>query len=141
MTGQCVFCAIGRGDAPAERVHGDQRTVVFMDINPATRGHALVIPRAHYEDIFDADPLDVAAVATTAQLVARAARDSFGADGVNILQANGAAAFQTVFHLHLHVIPRYRSDRVLRPWTPVPGNPDDVRQSAATLRQALHATH
>ncbi len=133
----CIFCAIARGDAPAERVHEDERTVAFMDINPATHGHALVIPRAHCQDIFDADPADVAAVATTAQILATAARDSFRTDGINIVQASGAAAFQTVFHLHFHVIPRYHSDRFLQPWIPSPGNPEEIKQSAARLREAL----
>ncbi len=137
MPVDCVFCAIARGDAPSHLVHEDERTAAFMDINPATRGHALVIPKAHYQDIFDADPADVAAVATAAQLVARAARDSFAADGVNIVQANGTAAFQTVFHLHFHVIPRYRSDQLRPPWIPVPGDPEEIRRSAQALRDAL----
>ena len=137
MSGDCIFCAIVRGDAPSERVLEDDRTVAFMDINPATRGHALVVPRAHSRDIVDADPTDVAAVAVSAQRLARAAVERLGADGVNVVQATGAVAFQTVFHLHFHVVPRYRSDRVVLPWTPVPGDPGEIRAAGAALRSAL----
>ena len=137
MSGACIFCAIVRGDAPSERVLEDERTVAFMDINPATRGHALVVPRAHSRDIVDADPADVAAVAVSAQRLARAAVERLGADGVNVVQATGTVAFQTVFHLHFHVVPRYRSDRVVLPWTPVPGDVEEIRAAGAALRSAL----
>jgi histidine triad (HIT) family protein len=139
MPSNCVFCAIVQGDAPAERIVDDERTVAFMDINPATRGHVLVIPKTHCRDITDADPDDVAAVAQTAQRLAQAAFSELAADGVNLIQASGTAAFQTVFHMHFHVIPRYGSDGLLRPWTPVPGNADEIqrrRRLTSTCRQS-----
>ena len=91
----CLFCRILAGELPAQIVDEDERTVSFMDINPATRGHALVIPRAHTEDLYDTDPQDVAATAVAAQRLAVLARDRLGADGVNLLNACRPAAWQT----------------------------------------------
>jgi histidine triad (HIT) family protein len=133
----CVFCSIARGDAAAERLIEDERTVAFMDINPATRGHALVIPKHHCRDLIDANPTDLAATVTTAQRVARAAIDSLQASGVNLVVASGATAFQTVFHLHFHVIPRYPSDGLRQPWTPTPGRLEEIRETASALRTVI----
>jgi histidine triad (HIT) family protein len=133
----CIFCAIVAGDAPARVVHEGPRTLAFLDINPATRGHALVVPKAHATDLLDASPEDLEAVAGVAQRLARAAVDVLGADGVNLLQSTGAAAFQTVFHLHVHVVPRYEGDGIHLPWIPTPGDPDEIDAAAATLRSAL----
>jgi histidine triad (HIT) family protein len=133
----CIFCAIAAGDAPARLVYEGPRTLAFLDINPATRGHTLVIPRDHSTDLLDAAPEDVEEVATVAQRIARAAVDHLGADGVNLLQSTGAAAFQTVFHLHVHVVPRYEDDGIRLPWIPTPGRPDEIDAAAATLRDAL----
>jgi histidine triad (HIT) family protein len=133
----CIFCAIVTGDAPARLVREDERTVAFLDLNPATRGHALVVPRTHATDLLDADPTDVAALATAAQELARATVEALDADGVNVLQSSRPAAFQTVFHLHLHVIPRYVDDGLRLPWVPTPGDPSAMDETAHTLRSAL----
>jgi histidine triad (HIT) family protein len=133
----CIFCAIVAGDAPARLVHEGPRTLAFLDINPATHGHTLVVPRTHATDLLDAAPEDVEEVATVAQRIARAAVDHLGADGVNLLQSTGAAAFQTVFHLHVHVVPRYEDDGIRLPWIPTPGRPEEIDAAAATLRDAL----
>jgi histidine triad (HIT) family protein len=129
----CLFCRIAAGELPANRVHEDDRTVAFMDINPATRGHALVIPRAHATDVRDVSPEDLAACASTAQLVARRAFERLGAEGVNLFNSSGAAAWQTVFHFHVHVIPRYSGDPMRLPWVPTPGDPDEIRAAAEEL--------
>jgi histidine triad (HIT) family protein len=129
----CLFCRIAAGELPANRVHEDDRTVAFMDINPATRGHALVIPRAHATDVRDVSPEDLAACASTAQLVARRAFERLGAEGVNLFNSSGAAAWQTVFHFHVHVIPRYSGDPMRLPWVPSPGDPDEIRAAAEEL--------
>jgi histidine triad (HIT) family protein len=129
----CLFCKIVAGELPATIVAEDDRTVAFMDINPATRGHALVIPRAHATDIHEIDPDDLRAVAAAAQRVAKRARANLGAEGVNLLNSNGAAAWQTVFHFHVHVIPRYADDPLRLPWVPGPGDMDDIRAAAAEL--------
>jgi histidine triad (HIT) family protein len=130
----CLFCRIVAGEIPATVIDGDERTVAFMDINPATRGHALVIPREHAADVHAIDPEDLAAVTRTAQRVAARQRDRLGADGINLLQSSGAAAWQTVFHLHVHVIPRYADDPLRLPWTPGPGDADAIRATGEELR-------
>jgi histidine triad (HIT) family protein len=129
----CVFCKIVAGELPATIVAEDERTVAFMDISPATRGHALVVPRAHAADVHEIDPADLQAVAVAAQRLAARVRDRLGADGVNLLNSSGAAAWQTVFHFHLHVIPRYESDPLRLPWVPAAGDQDDIRAAASEL--------
>jgi histidine triad (HIT) family protein len=129
----CLFCKIVAGEIPATIVAEDERTVAFMDINPATRGHALVIPRAHVRDVHEIDPDDLGAVAAAAQRVAARQRDRLGADGVNLLNSSGAAAWQTVFHFHMHVIPRYSGDPLKLPWVPAPGDRDDIAATGAKL--------
>jgi histidine triad (HIT) family protein len=96
----CLFCKIVAGDLPGTIIDSDELTVSLMDINPVTRGHALVVPRNHSRDLHEIDPEDLAAVARTAQRLAARARDALGADGVNLLNFSGRAAWQTVFHFH-----------------------------------------
>jgi histidine triad (HIT) family protein len=131
----CIFCRIAAGDGPAQVVDGDERTVAFMDISPATRGHLLVIPRAHSRDLHEIDAEDLAAVARTAQRMAGRVRDRLEADGVNLLNSTGPAAWQTVFHFHVHVIPRYEDDPLRLPWRPSPGDTDDIAATARELRE------
>ena len=106
----CLFCKIVAGDIPAQVVHRDERTVAFMDIAPATRGHLLVVSHEHTPDIHEIGDDDLAAVHISAKRLADLMPERLGADGVNILQSSGRAAWQTVFHLHVHVIPRRRKD-------------------------------
>ncbi|MGH2856675.1 MAG: HIT family protein [Solirubrobacteraceae bacterium] len=129
----CLFCKIVAGELPSTRVDEDERTVAFMDINPATRGHALVIPRAHYSDLLEIPAEELAATVAAAQRLARVAVQRLGADGVNLLNACGATAWQTVFHFHIHVIPRYADDPLRLPWTPAPGDPEQIAAAAASL--------
>ncbi len=130
----CLFCKIVAGEIPSTRVDEDERTVAFMDINPATRGHALVIPREHYADLREVSAEDLAAAAVAAQRLATRAIDRLGADGVNLLNSCGSAAWQTVFHFHVHVIPRYDTDPLRLPWTPEPGDGDEIAAAGAQLR-------
>jgi histidine triad (HIT) family protein len=130
----CIFCRIIAGEIPAQIVGEDERTVALMDINPATRGHALVIPRRHAHDLLEIEPSDLEAVAIAAQQLARRMVDRLGADGVNLLNSCGRAAWQTVFHFHIHVIPRYEGDPLRLPWTPAEGNPDEIAAAAQALR-------
>ncbi|HET6848104.1 MAG TPA: HIT family protein [Gaiellales bacterium] len=122
----CIFCRIVAGDLPSTRIHEDDRSIVIMDIYPATRGHALVIPRAHARDITDIPDDDLAHCAAVAKQIAGRAVSGLGAQGVTIMQSNGAAAWQTVFHYHVHVIPRYDGDPLVLPWKPEAADPDDV---------------
>ena len=134
MVDGCIFCQIVAGELPAERVAEDELTVTFMDINPATRGHALVIPRAHAKDLHSIEAGDLAACVLAAQTQAARARERLGAAGVNLLNAAGAAAWQTVFHFHIHVIPRYAEDPLRLPWVPGPGDPAVIAAAARELR-------
>jgi histidine triad (HIT) family protein len=129
----CIFCKIAAGELPATVIASDERALAVMDINPATRGHALVIPRTHSQDIADIDPEDLAAVAALAQRIAIRARRKLGADGVNLLHSAGRAAWQTVFHFHIHVIPRYAGDPLVLPWVPAPGNGAEIAAAGAAL--------
>jgi histidine triad (HIT) family protein len=122
----CLFCGIVAGDVPAQIVDSDEHTLAFMDINPATRGHALVIPRAHSADITEILPEDLERTTIAAQrLVARMGR-TLAPDGFNVLNACRPAAWQTVFHFHLHVIPRYEDDPLQLPWIPRGAEPDEI---------------
>jgi histidine triad (HIT) family protein len=129
----CIFCKIVAGELPATIVDEDEHTIAFMDIAPATRGHALVIPRRHAADLLSVEPGDLAAVASTAARLAGTMRERLGAAGVNLLNSCGAAAWQTVFHFHVHVIPRYAEDPLRLPWTPTPGDPAEIAAAAQEL--------
>jgi len=129
----CLFCKIVAGEVPSTRVDEDERTIAFMDINPATRGHALVIPREHATDLLDVGAEDLAACARMAQRVAARATERLGADGVNLLNSCGRAAWQTVLHFHVHVIPRYAGDPLRLPWVPAPGDRDEIAAAAREL--------
>jgi histidine triad (HIT) family protein len=131
----CLFCKIVAGEIPATVVASDERTVTFMDINPGTRGHALVIPRTHAKDLLEIDPEDLAAVALAGQRMARTAKAALHADGINLINSCGADAWQTVFHFHLHVIPRYEGDPLRLPWIPEPGDTDKIRATGELLKE------
>jgi histidine triad (HIT) family protein len=129
----CIFCKIAVGELPATIVAEDERTISFMDIAPATRGHALVIPRAHSADLLSIEPEDLAAVTLAAKALAMRVKERLHADGVNLLNACGAVAFQTVFHFHVHVIPRYEGDPLRLPWVPAAGDPEQIAAAAQEL--------
>jgi histidine triad (HIT) family protein len=130
----CIFCKIVAGELPAERVGEDEHTIAFMDINPWARGHALVIPRAHARNLYDVDPEELSHVAVAAQRLALRMRDSLGCDGVNLLNSCEAAAWQTVFHLHMHVIPRWTDDPLRLPGAPQQVEPAELAEVAAEIR-------
>jgi histidine triad (HIT) family protein len=129
----CIFCKIAAGELPATRVDEDERAIAFMDISPATRGHVLVIPRAHAQDLLSVGAEDLAACVALAQRVAGRQIERLGADGVNLLNSCRPAAWQTVFHFHVHVIPRYEADPLRLPWTPGAGDQDEIAGAAREL--------
>lgn len=131
----CLFCKIVAGDLPARIVAEDELTVSFMDISPATRGHALVVPRRHADDLYSIGPEDLAACMSSAQALALRARDRLGADGVNLLNSCRPDAWQTVFHFHVHVIPRYQGDPLKLPWVPQAGDESEIDAAAAAYRE------
>jgi histidine triad (HIT) family protein len=131
----CIFCRIVAGELPATIVDEDERTISFMDISPATRGHALVIPREHSPDLLGVESDDLAAVGLASKRLAGRMTRRLGADGVNLLNSCGAVAFQTVFHFHVHVIPRYEGDSLRLPWVPAAGDPEQIAAAAQELGQ------
>jgi histidine triad (HIT) family protein len=129
----CLFCRIVAGELSATRVDEDEQTIAFMDINPATRGHVLVVPREHSTDLLSVGDEDLAAVARMGRRIAGRQTERLGADGVNLLNSCGRAAWQTVFHFHLHVIPRYGGDPLRLPWEPGPGDREEIAAAAEAL--------
>ncbi|UJA21953.1 HIT family protein [Thermoleophilia bacterium SCSIO 60948] len=134
MADDCLFCGIVAGDVPAQIVDSDEHTVAFMDINPATRGHALVVPRRHSSDLLDVDPEDLAHVSRAVKRLAERMSEMLEPDGINLLNCCGEAAWQTVFHLHVHVVPRWSDDPLDLPWIPQPGDSDEIAAAAAQMR-------
>jgi histidine triad (HIT) family protein len=139
MSADCVFCKIRDGQLPSMKVYEDERTLAFMDINPLNAGHCLIVTRTHAPTIWDADAADLSAAITAAKKVALALREAVKPDGLNMLQANGAAAFQSVPHFHLHLIPRWNNDGKGFDWTLVPGDRSQILQVGERVRQALAA--
>ncbi|ODR08830.1 HIT family hydrolase [Mycolicibacillus koreensis] len=134
----CVFCAIVAGDAPAVLIHDDDRYLAFLDVRPFTRGHTLVVPKVHTVDLTDTPAATLAGMSTLGQRIARAARLSgLHADGNNIAINDGRAAFQSVFHIHLHVVPRRTGDRVAFAKGLIWRRDPDRETTGRILREAL----
>jgi len=130
----CLFCSIVGGDVPAQVVDSDEHTLAFMDINPATRGHALVVPREHSEDLTTIGDADLERTFLAARRLAKRIDEVLEPDGFNILNSCRPAAWQTVFHFHVHVVPRYDDDPLKLPWVPRSGDSDEIARIAAELR-------
>src|SRR5882672_7574003 len=133
----CVFCKIRDGQIPSTKIYEDERTLCIMDINPLTAGHCLVLTKAHAATIFEAEVADLQAAIATAQRVATVQRRALKPDGLNMLQANGPAAFQSVPHFHLHLIPRWTNDGKGFDWKLVPGERDRIVKVGDQLRAEL----
>lgn len=112
----CIFCKIANGEIPSTTLYEDEDFRVILDMGPATRGHALLLPKEHYANLFELDDELAAKALVTAKKVAARMKDALGADGFNLVQNNGEAAGQTVFHFHMHLIPRYKNDNVGLGW-------------------------
>ena len=134
MADDCIFCKIVAGELPAEIVDQDDHTVSFMDINPWTRGHALVIPRNHSKNLYEIPEEDLGHVAAAAKRLALRMKERLGCDGVNLLNSCEPAAWQTVFHFHAHVIPRYEDDPLRLPGNPREPEDGELAQVAEQLR-------
>jgi histidine triad (HIT) family protein len=135
----CVFCKIVQGQIPCFKVYEDERVLAFADINPITRGHTLIIPKAHAENLWEIAETDLLAVQRASKRIAAAIRASLKCDGIACLQLNGRAVNQVVMHYHFHLIPRWNTDPELKmtAWELSPGNMDEIRQTAATIAGAL----
>jgi histidine triad (HIT) family protein len=132
----CIFCRIVAGEIPSYRVAENEATLAFLDIEPAAKGHALVIPKRHAVDLLDSDPADLAAVARMVQQVARQIEAAFQPDGINILQNNRPAAGQVVMHYHVHILPRWNDDAIMQAWRPKAPAGLDMNEIAAQIRDA-----
>lgn len=131
---QCIFCKVIAGEIPGEVVDSDDHTLTVMDINPATRGHVVVITRTHAENLLELSDEDLMAAMTTVRRVVHRMRDTLQPDGFNILHNIGRAAWQSIFHFHMHVIPRYKDDPLQLPWVPEPADPEELKRVAAEIR-------
>jgi histidine triad (HIT) family protein len=130
----CIFCKIVAGELPAQVVAEDEHTLSFLDINPWTRGHALVIPRTHSRNLLEIGDADLAHVMSAAKRLATRMSERLGCDGVNLLNSSEPAAWQTVFHFHAHVIPRYEDDPLRLPGAPQQVEYGDLAELAEVLR-------
>lgn len=133
----CVFCKIRDGQIPSFKIYEDARTLAFMDINPVNEGHCLVATKAHAATLFDTAVEDLQAAVATAKKVAEALKATLNPDGLNVLQANGKAAFQSVPHFHLHLIPRWEGDGKGFDWQLVRGDMDKIRATGDRIKLAL----
>ena len=124
----CIFCKIANGEIPSTTLYEDEDFRVILDMGPATRGHALLLPKEHYANLFELDDELAAKALVTAKKVAARMKDALGADGFNLVQNNGEAAGQTVFHFHMHLIPRYENDGAGITWTPGSMTPEEMAE-------------
>jgi histidine triad (HIT) family protein len=130
----CIFCKIVAGDMPAEKVMEDEHTLAFMDVNPWTRGHALVIPKAHHRNLYEIEADDLSRTLAAAQRLSLRMRDGLGAEGVILINSCEPPAWQTVFHFHVHVIPRWSDDPLRLPGQPRQPEGEELAEVAAELR-------
>lgn len=133
----CIFCKIANGEIPSTTVYEDNEFRVILDLGPAAKGHALILPKSHYKDICDADEAVAAKLLPLAARIGRAMKKGLGANGFNVVQNNGTCAGQTVFHLHVHVIPRYEGGPSMVTWKPGKAEPEELSGIAESLQKAL----
>ena len=135
---ECIFCKIVNGEIPAVKVLDEESVLAFMDINPSSRGHMLVVPKNHAENIFEIPESDLATLIKAVKKCAGAAKDALRADGVTILQLNGKASDQIVPHLHIHVIPRWENDGLsVSTWEMKPGDMEEIQAIARKIREHI----
>ncbi len=125
---ECIFCKIVEGSLPSHKVFENEDCYAFLDIFPAGRGHTLVIPKTHVRDIHEADALTYSKVAAAAKAVADLLAATLGSEGTTVFQMSREAGWQTVFHLHMHVIPRWKDDGLHKPWDIAPADDADLRE-------------
>ena len=133
----CIFCKIANGEIPSATIYENSDFRVFLDVAPANRGHALIVPKEHFKDIFDIDAVTAGKLFSLATEVARAMKSVLNCDGMNIIQNNGIVAGQTVFHFHLHLIPRYENDNVNIGWQPGDSVSSELQELAKEIRKKI----
>lgn len=133
----CIFCKIAKGDIPSATVYESNDVRVFLDVAPANKGHALIVPKEHYDNIFQLDAETAAKIFSMATVVAKAIKEETNCEGLNVVQNNGEVAGQTVNHFHLHLIPRFKDDGVKVTWTQKETEPEEQNQLAKALRKRI----
>ena len=133
----CIFCKIANGEIPSATVYEDSICRVILDVNPANKGHALIIPKEHFDNIYSMDAETAAKIFTIATEVAKAQKAELNPDGLNILQNNGEAAGQTVFHFHMHLVQRYIKDNVTMTWIPGKADTEELSALSKALRKRI----
>ena len=137
MKEDCIFCKIAKGEIHSATVYEDSHFTVILDVNPATKGHCLIIPKEHFDNIYDLDGETAGKLFALATCIARAMRDALKCDGLNLVQNNGEIAGQTVFHFHVHIIPRYEKGPVMVSWVPGEVSPEELTETGAAIRSTL----
>ncbi len=138
MKDDCIFCKIAGGIIPANALYEDDDFKVIFDLGPASKGHVLILPKEHFDNVFEMTDEYAAKVFVLAKKVATAIKKTFNCDGVNILQNNGVAAGQTVFHFHMHIIPRYEGDGVTVGWNPGSISPEQIAEYVEQVRANMN---
>lgn len=134
---ECIFCKIANGDIPSATIYEDGDFRVILDLGPASKGHALILPKKHFRDICSVDAETAARILPLAARIGSAMKAGLGASGFNVVQNNGTSAGQTVFHLHVHVIPRYDGDPAIVTWTPGTPEQEELQRTAEIIKGAL----
>ena len=133
----CIFCKIAKGEIPSATVYEDNDFRVILDLNPASKGHALILPKNHYKNVCDLDDTVAAKVLPLAAKIGTAMKEGLGCSGFNLVQNNGTDAGQTVFHFHVHVIPRYQGGPSIAAWEPHAANEKELAETAEKIRTLL----
>ena len=133
----CIFCKIANGEIPTNTLYEDDKFRVIFDVSPASKGHALILPKEHYANVFELGDEEAKGVFVVAKKVAKALKEVTGCEGFNILQNNGEIAGQTVFHFHTHLIPRYTDDGVKITWNHGEPSNEELAQLAEKIKAVL----
>ena len=133
----CIFCKLSNGDIPTNALYEDDVVKVIFDLNPASKGHVLILPKNHFDDIYSMDDATAAHVFQVAVKVAKAMKETLGCEGLNIVQNNGEIAGQTVFHFHLHLIPRYENDGITIAYKPMDLTDEQIEDMREKLEMSL----
>ncbi len=138
METNCIFCKIANGDIPSSTLYEDDLFRVILDLSPAAKGHALILPKQHMANIFEMDDATAGKVFILASRIAKAMKTALNCDGLNIVQNNGEVAGQTVFHFHMHIIPRYENDGQNITWIPGTSEAEEREAIAAQIKALLN---
>ena len=133
----CIFCKLANGEIPTNTLYGDDEFRVIFDVNPATKGHAIILPKEHYKYMFELPDETASKVYVLAKKMATVMKEKFGADGFNIVQNNAECAGQTVFHFHMHLIPRYENDHAFKLWTPQKSDNEELAAWSKEIQEMM----